>query len=103
PSACLEAEDIYSVAEFGSIGSNDLIQYLFAVDRNNDLVARDYQPDRSAFWKMLQIMVDAARAAGKPLSLCGEMGGQPQYLPKLIELGLESVSVSPRRIPLARA
>lgn len=103
PSACLEAAEIYSVADFGSIGSNDLIQYLFAVDRNNDLVARDYSPDRSAFWTLIRVMADAAQAAGKPLSLCGEIGGQPQHLPRLMSLGLRSISVSPRLIPLSRA
>ncbi len=102
PSACLAAREILEVAEFGSIGSNDLIQYLFAVDRNNDLVASEYNPDRPVFWELLSSLVDAARDAGRPLSLCGELGGQPAFLPRLLETGINRVSVSSRLIGLAR-
>lgn len=103
PSACLLADELMEVAAFGSIGTNDLIQYLFAIDRNNEQVAGDYDPDKPVFWKLLREIAEAARKHGKPLSVCGEIGGQPRYLPKLIELGIRSVSVSPRQIGLARA
>lgn len=103
PSACLLADELYEVAAFGSIGTNDLIQYLFAIDRNNEHVADDYDPDKPVFWKLLGQIAEAAQKHGKPLSVCGEIGGQPRYLPKLIELGIRSVSVSPRQIGLARA
>jgi len=102
PSACLMARELFEVADFASIGTNDLIQYLFAIDRNNEFVAADYDPDKPVFWKLIGEIARAARDAGKHLSLCGEIGGQPQYLPRLIELGLECVSVSPRLIGLAR-
>jgi phosphotransferase system enzyme I (PtsI) len=102
PSACLEADDILDAADFGCIGSNDLVQYLFAVDRNNSLVAGDYQPDRPVLWRLIQGIADAARRSGKPLSLCGEIGAQPQYLPRLMACGINTVSVSPRLIGLAR-
>lgn len=102
PSACLDAEQILEAAEFASIGSNDLIQYLFAVDRNNDKVAYDFQPDRPAFWRLLGEISAAASRKQRPLALCGEVGGQPQHLPKLMDLGIRSVSVSPRLIGLAR-
>ena len=102
PSACLMARELYEVADFGSIGSNDLIQYLFAIDRNNECIAADYDPDKPIFWRLLQDLADAAREADKPLSLCGEIGGQPQYLPRLIDLGIECTSVSPRLVGLAR-
>lgn len=102
PSACLDAEEILSVAECASIGSNDLIQYLFAVDRNNDLVTHDYGPDRPAFWNLLKHLVKTAEKCNRPLSLCGEIGGQPEYIPKLMECGIRSVSVSPRMIGTAR-
>lgn len=102
PSACISARDILEVADFGSIGSNDLIQYLFAVDRNNSLVAYDYGPDKAPFWVLLRQLVEAARDTKRPLSLCGEMGGQPNYLPRLMDLGITTVSVSPRLIGLAR-
>ena len=102
PSACLEAEQLLSVSDFGSIGSNDLIQYLFAVDRNNELVAHEYTPDRPALWNLLGQLADASKKTGKPLSLCGEMGGQVQYVGKLMQLGITTVSVSPRLVGLAR-
>lgn len=102
PAACVCARNILKVADFGSIGSNDLVQYLFAVDRDNGLVSKDYDPDRPAFWNTIGHVTAAANELGKPVSLCGEMGGQPQYLPKLIAHGIRSVSVSPRLIGLAR-
>jgi len=102
PSACLEADLLLSLADFGSIGSNDLIQYLFAVDRNNERVAYDYNPDRPVFWKLLESMSAAARQTGKPLSLCGELGSNPEFLPRLMRLGITTVSVSPSLIGLAR-
>lgn len=102
PSACISARDLLEVADFGSIGSNDLIQYLFAVDRNNSMVAYDYGPDKAPFWILLRQLVDAARETNRPLSLCGEMGGQANYLPRLLDLGITTVSVSARLIGLAR-
>lgn len=102
PSACIAARDLLEVAEFGSIGSNDLIQYLFAVDRNNSLVAYDFSPDKAPFWILLRQIADAARETRRPLSLCGEMGGQPAYVPRLLDLGITTLSVSPRMIGLAR-
>ena len=102
PSACLQAEELYRVVDFGSVGTNDLTQYLFAVDRENDLVAADYQPDRPVFWALLARLAQAARGAGKPLSVCGEMAGEPEHVPKLMAAGIRSISVSARRIPAVR-
>lgn len=102
PSACLDAERLFSVADFGSVGSNDLTQYLFAVDRNNQHVAYDFQHDRPVFWNLLALVGRAAKNAGKPLGLCGEMGSQPEYLPRLIDAGIGSTSVSPRLVPQVR-
>ena len=99
PAACLQARELLASADFGSIGTNDLIQYLFAVDRNNDLVAYDYSPDKSMFWWMIQHLVRAAKEAGRPLSVCGEVAGRRRFLPRLMELGIDTVSVSPRLIP----
>lgn len=102
PSACIAARDLFEVADFGSIGSNDLIQYLFAVDRNNSLVAYDYGPDKAPFWTLLRQIAEAARETNRPLSLCGEMGGQPNYVPRLLDMGITTLSVSPRLIGLSR-
>lgn len=102
PSACLQAREILAEAEFGSIGTNDLIQYLFAVDRNNDLVAYDYVPDRPVLWSVIAGIVAAAEEYGRPLSLCGELASTPAYLRKLLDLGIRSVSVSARMISQVR-
>jgi len=98
PSAVLDAPGLLAEADFASIGSNDLLQYLFAVDRNNAHVAGDYEPDRPVFWEVLATLVRAAREAGVPLSLCGELAAEPAHVTRLIDLGFETVSVSVRLI-----
>ncbi len=103
PSACLQASDILEEADFGSIGTNDLIQHLFAIDRNNDLVAPDYNPDHPVFWALLKEMAKAARMNGCPLTICGEIASQPQYIARILDLGISQVSVSPRFIGLSRS
>ena len=102
PGACLQARPLLEAADFGTIGTNDLIQYLFAVDRNNELVAADYHADRPVFWALLADVAKAAQEAGRPLSVCGELAGKPEYLTKLIHMGIRSVSVSSRLIPTLR-
>ncbi len=102
PAACLQAEKILEEADFASIGTNDLIQFLFAVDRNNELVSNDYNPNTPVFWSVIDIVANAARKNDKPLSICGEIAGMPEYISKLIDLGIKTVSVSPRLIPEIR-
>ncbi|MBI3985709.1 MAG: phosphoenolpyruvate--protein phosphotransferase [Lentisphaerae bacterium] len=102
PSACLQAEEIFSMADFGSIGTNDLIQYLFAVDRNNEHVSYDFVPDRPALWKTIEAIVLAADKAGRTVSVCGEIAGDPKYVGRLKACGIRSVSVSARLIPPVR-
>jgi phosphotransferase system enzyme I (PtsI) len=102
PSACLQAGQILKEAEFGSIGSNDLIQYLFAVDRNNELVAHDYSADNPIFWNLLRKIIRAAEKNRRPLSICGEIAGYPEYISKLIASGIKTFSVSHRLIPSVR-
>jgi phosphotransferase system enzyme I (PtsI) len=102
PAACLHAREIFEHAEFGSIGTNDLTQYLFAVDRNNELVAEYYNPDTPAFWTLIRMTVEAAADRNRPLSVCGEMAGDERFVPKFIEVGIESVSVSTRLIARTR-
>ena len=102
PSACLQATEIFKLIDFGSIGSNDLIQYLFAVDRNNEQVSVDYNPDHPILWNMLKELVTAARDTKKGLSICGEMAGREGVAGKLLDIGINSLSVSPRLVPQVR-
>lgn len=98
PSACLDAEEILKEADFGSIGTNDLIQYLFAVDRDNEFVAYDHHPDRKIFWHLIHHVACAAKKHHKPLSVCGELASHPEYARHLMREGIRAVSVAPRAI-----
>lgn len=102
PSACLQAKGIYKLVDFASIGSNDLIQYLFAVDRNNERVSHCYDPEHDVLWDLLKNLADTAKAARKPLSICGEMAAQKGVGTRLIQAGIPSLSVSPRLVPRVR-
>ena len=102
PSACLQARELLEVAEFGSIGTNDLIQFLFAVDRSNPLVANDCTPDQPVFWSLLSQIAVAAQETGRTVSLCGEAASSLPILPTLMEIGLTTLSVTPRFIPQLR-
>ena len=94
PSAALAVDALGCEVDFFSIGSNDLLQYFMAVDRSNPRVAELYNPLQPAFLRLLKQIVDAAHAQKKWTGLCGEMGGQPQFLPLLIGLGLDEISVA---------
>ena len=102
PSAILQAQEIMRQIDFSSIGSNDLIQYLFAIDRNNELVSRDYNPAHPALWVFLARLSAIARELRQPLSICGELAGREGMPSKLIDTGIVSLSVSPRLIPRVR-
>jgi phosphotransferase system enzyme I (PtsI) len=102
PSACLDAEELFKVADFGSIGTNDLYQYLFALDRDNAMVSWDFQPDRPVFWSLIRSVVKVAADSGKPLSVCGELAGMSEYAARLIDAGVTTVSVNPHLISQVR-
>ncbi len=99
PGAALMADVFAREVDFLSIGTNDLIQYSLAVDRNNEHVANLYQPLHPGILRMLRFVIDSARAAGIEVSLCGEMAADPRHALLLIGMGLRRLSVSPRRIP----
>ncbi len=102
PAACLNADALLREADYGSIGTNDLYQYLFAIDRNNELVSGDFRLDHPVFWDTLAGVVAAARRQGKPLSVCGEMAGWPEYALRMRAIGITTVSVSTRLVPVVR-
>ncbi|HET6149197.1 MAG TPA: phosphoenolpyruvate--protein phosphotransferase [Polyangia bacterium] len=103
PSAALTADHLARQCDFLSIGTNDLIQYAFAADRENEDVAYLYQPLHPAVLRMLKLVVDAARTARVSLSICGDMAGDPSLTWILIGLGLRELSMDPDRIPLVKA
>ena len=102
PSACIQAKAILHTVDFASIGSNDLIQYLFAVDRNNESVSQDYNPEHPVLWDVISNVSTIAQSLHKPLSICGEMAGREGIPTRLCNEGIYSISVSPRLIPRVR-
>jgi len=102
PSAALIADHLAREVDFFSIGTNDLIQYAMAVDRNNEHVANLYQPLHPAILRMLRSVILAAEQEGIGVSVCGEMAADPRYAALLVGLGLRRLSVSPRVVPLIK-
>jgi phosphotransferase system enzyme I (PtsI) len=99
PAAAMIADLMAREVDFFSIGTNDLIQYALAVDRNNEHVADLYQPLHPAILRMLRFVIASARAADIEVSLCGEMAADERYAPLLIGLGLRRLSMAPRVVP----
>ena len=95
PSAMMQVRDFAEAADFLSIGTNDLIQYLFAIDRGNERVASYYQPFHPALIQALMRIAAAARDAGKEVTVCGEMASDPQALPIFLALGIKRLSIAP--------
>jgi len=82
------------LVDFVSIGSNDLTQYMLAVDRNNARVADIYTPYHPSVLRALQMVVDEVHRAGKPVGICGEMAGDPGTALLLMAMGFDSLSMS---------
>ena len=103
PSAVELADDLALEADFLCIGSNDLVQYILAVDRTNEYIADMYVPYHPAVIRAIKRVVDGAAAHGKPVSLCGDMATDRRVLPILIGLGIRTFSMDARRIPQTQA
>lgn len=99
PAAAVSIETILDVVDFVSIGSNDLVQYLMAADRDNPKVSHLCQPLAPAVLRVLSDVIRKCNLARKPVTLCGEMAGQPSAFVLLLGMGLRSFSMSPSFIP----
>ncbi len=99
PSAVLMMDRFVEEVDFFSIGTNDLVQYALAVDRNNKDVASLYTASDPAVLRLIRMAINAAKKRDKPISMCGQMSGNPQYTMLLLGLGLRSFSIVPAAIP----
>ena len=102
PSAAITADVLVNHVDFMSIGTNDLIQYTIAVDRGNEKIAHLYRPLHPAVLRLLKYVSDVAGKAGVPLSICGEMAGHVEYIPLLVGLGFDELSMTAHSVLEAR-
>lgn len=102
PSVCFIIDHFCDEVDFFSIGSNDMTQYLYAVDRNNPRVAHLYNPITPSFLRMLRQIIDVAHKRNRWVGICGELGGETRYLPLLLGLGVDEFSMSSTCIPAAK-
>jgi len=102
PSAVLTVREIAKHVDFLCLGTNDLVQYLLAVDRDNEAVAEWYQTLHPAVIRSLRLIFISAKAAGKPVIACGEMAGSAFYVPILIGLGARELSMNIHFTPQIR-
>jgi phosphotransferase system enzyme I (PtsI) len=102
PSAVMIAEHLAEHVDFFSIGTNDLIQYSMAIDRQNPQVDHLYQALNPAVLKMIQMTYDAAKKKGIGLVMCGEMAGDPINIPVLVGMGLTDFSMNSAAIPAVK-
>jgi len=99
PAAAISIDQLLEVVDFVSIGSNDLVQYLMAADRDNPKVSHLCQPLSPPVLRVLNKVIRTCRRAGKPVTLCGEMAGAPRAFVLLFGMGLRSFSMSPAFLP----
>ena len=99
PGAALTADALAACSDFFAIGTNDLTQYTLAIDRGDDQVAHLYDPLHPAVLRLIQFTAQAALRARIPVSVCGEIAGDPRFTALLLGLGIHEFSMSPGRLP----
>lgn len=102
PAAAVAIELMLDSVDFVSIGSNDLVQYLMAADRDNPKVSHLCQPLSPPVLRVLSNIIKSCNAVGKPVTLCGEMAGQPRAFVLLLGMGLRQFSMSPAFVPTTK-
>jgi phosphotransferase system enzyme I (PtsI) len=102
PSAAVTSDLLARKCDFFSVGTNDLIQYMLAIDRVNDRIAHLYEPTHPAILRMLKHVVDQAHQAKIKVGVCGEMAGDPIFAPLLLGLGVDELSMSSTLLPAVK-
>ena len=100
PAAALSAREIAEHVDFLSFGTNDLTQYAFAADRENAAVERYFNDAADVIFRFLRIARDDV--PGVPLSLCGELAGRPEHIPRILQCGIRTLSVAPPLVPIVK-
>ncbi len=103
PSLLFQLDELIPRVDFLSVGSNDLVQFLYAVDRGNQRVANRFDPISAPILRALKQIVDKARAGGKPVTLCGELASSPAGALALVALGYRSLSLTPSALGMVKA
>ena len=103
PSLLFQLDELFERADFLSVGSNDLVQFLYAADRGNPLVAERFDPISAPVLRALKDIADKGRAHGKPVTLCGELASKPIGALALAAIGYRSLSLAPSAVGPVKA
>ncbi len=98
PSACLQVDRMLEEADFGCVGTNDLVQYLFGQSRAVQATSSRAWCEHPVLWDLMEAMAAASRRTGKPLSICGELASEPRFVSRAMEIGIDTVSATPAEV-----
>lgn len=98
PAAVMISDELAELADFFSIGTNDLTQYTLAIDRQNEKLDDFYKPHHKAILRMIQMVVDNAHACGKWVGICGELGADTELTEQFVRMGVDELSVAPSMV-----